>query len=78
MPVARVGKRGTLIIPAEIRRKNRIEEGDELLISVSESGVIYMIPRPKDYVQALREAGRGLWLSPDPVEYVRRERETWD
>lgn len=78
MSVARVGKRGTLIIPAEIRKNNGIKEGDELIINVSETGVIYMIPKPKDFVMALKESGQGLWGDIDPVEYIRQERDSWD
>lgn len=78
MSVARIGKRGTLIIPAEIRKRNGIKEGDEFIINVSEAGVIYMIPKPRDFVRALRESGQGLWDDIDPVEYIRQERDTWD
>lgn len=78
MSVAKLGKRGTLVIPSEVRKQSKIKEGDELLIDISEAGVIYIIQRPADFVAALKEAGRGLWKEQDPVEYVRKERQTWD
>ncbi len=78
MSVAKIGKRGTLVLPASIRKKHKIKEGDELIIDVSESGVIYLVPRPSDYVKALKEAGSGLWDTIGPVDYVRQEREKWE
>ncbi|MBC7074787.1 MAG: AbrB/MazE/SpoVT family DNA-binding domain-containing protein [Syntrophomonadaceae bacterium] len=77
MSVAKVGKRGVVVLPAELRKRMKINEGDELLIDISESGVIYMVQRPDDFVAALKNAGRGLWAEQDPVAYVREERETW-
>ncbi len=78
MSVAKVGKRGTLVLPASIRKKYKINEGDELLIDISDSGVIYLVPRPHDYVKALKEAGNGLWMNENPVSYIRKEREKWE
>ncbi len=78
MSVAKVGKRGALVLPAGIRKKCNIAEGDELIINACDSGVIYMVPRPHDYVKALKEAGNGLWSNEDPVSYIRKEREKWE
>ncbi|MDD3024369.1 MAG: AbrB/MazE/SpoVT family DNA-binding domain-containing protein [Syntrophomonadaceae bacterium] len=75
MSVVKIGKRGTLVIPAEIRKQIKIKEGDEFLIDTSESGVMYIIRKPADFIEALKEAGQGIWI--DPVNYVRGERETW-
>lgn len=77
MSVVKIGKRGTLVVPAEIRKQIKIKEGDEFLIDTSESGVMYMIRRPANFIEALKEAGQGLWIDSDPVNYVRGERETW-
>jgi len=77
MSVAKVGKRGVVVLPAELRRRMKLNEGDELLIDISESGVIYIVQRPEDFVDALKNAGKGLWAEQDPVEYVREERKTW-
>lgn len=77
MSVARLGKRGVIVLPAEIRKRSKIPEGAELLVDISPSGVIYMMERPDDFVTALKEAGIGLWADIDPLEYVRQEREKW-
>lgn len=77
MSVVKIGKRGTLVISAEIRKQIKIKEADEFLIDTSESGVMYIIRRPANFIEALKEAGQGLWIDSDPVNYIRGERETW-
>lgn len=77
MSVVRVGRRGAIVIPSEIRNRTGIEEGDELLVDVEENGIIYMMRRPKDFVAALRDSS-GVWRELDPLEYVREERKSWD
>lgn len=55
MPVARIGKRGTMVLPASIRRKANIVEGDEILIEMDERGTLHMMKKPKDFAAALRD-----------------------
>jgi len=77
MSVAKLGKRGVVVLPAEIRKRSKIAEGAELLIDISPAGIIYIMERPDNFVAALKESGAGLWDNPDPLEYIRQERETW-
>jgi AbrB family looped-hinge helix DNA binding protein len=44
--IVKVTRRGQTTIPAEIRQKLEIKEGDELLVEVTEKGVLFK-PIPK-------------------------------
>lgn len=47
--VVKVTRRGQTTIPAEIRQKLDIKEGDELLVEVTDQGVFFKrIPRLED------------------------------
>ncbi|MCL6613883.1 MAG: AbrB/MazE/SpoVT family DNA-binding domain-containing protein [Firmicutes bacterium] len=78
MPVAKIGKRGALIIPAEIRRKTGLKEGDEVLIEVGDDGSIHMLKRPADFTAALRGLYKEIWRGTDPETYVAEERAAWE
>jgi AbrB family looped-hinge helix DNA binding protein len=78
MSVAKIGKRGTLIIPVEIRKKTGLKEGDDVLIEVDEQGTIHMLKRPVDFSKALRNLYSEIWEGVDPVQYVSEERTSWD
>ena len=74
MSVAKIGKRGTLIIPAEIRRKTGLKEGDDILIEIGEDGSMHMIKRPGDFTDALRGLYKEVWRGVAPETYVAEER----
>ncbi|HHW13928.1 MAG TPA: AbrB/MazE/SpoVT family DNA-binding domain-containing protein [Firmicutes bacterium] len=78
MPVARIGKRGSMVLPASVRREVGVQEGDEMLIEVSERGTLHMMKKPKDFTAALRNLHKDIWEGLDPVEYVKEERTSWD
>jgi AbrB family looped-hinge helix DNA binding protein len=78
MSVAKIGKRGALIIPVEIRKKVGLKEGDDLLIEVDELGTIHMLKRPANFSAALRNLHSEIWNNVDPVEYVKEERASWE
>jgi AbrB family looped-hinge helix DNA binding protein len=53
-----VTKRGQTTIPASIRKKYQIQEGDRL-VWLDDGQSIRVVPVPADPVRALRGSGRG-------------------
>lgn len=78
MSVAKIGKRGVLVIPSEIRKKSGLKEGDDVLVEAGDSGIIHIMKRPKDFVAALRDLHSDVWSGVNPVEYVKEERDSWE
>jgi AbrB family looped-hinge helix DNA binding protein len=72
-----VGKRGTIVIPAEMRKTLGICEGQKLFAVVVD-GDIVLRRVSHDPVERLREAFAGVFAGVDPVEYVRELRREWD
>ena len=78
MPIVRMGKRGIVVLPAAVRRQVGINEGDELIVEADIYGGIHILKKPRDYAQYMRNLGKEVWQGIDPVEYVRKERESWE
>ena len=78
MSVVKIGKRGALVIPADIRRKTGLKEGDDVLIEVGEDGSVHLLKRPADFTGALRGLYKEVWRGESPEAYVAQERASWD
>lgn len=65
-----VTKRGQTVIPAAIRKRYHIEDGDQL-VWLDDGQAITVVPVPRDPIQALRGRGKGERL----VERLLLERE---
>jgi AbrB family looped-hinge helix DNA binding protein len=69
-----VSKRGQTVVPAVIRKRYSIKEGDRL-VWVDDGLVIKVVPVPADPIDALRGRGRGEKLLEALYKYRREERE---
>lgn len=70
-----VGKRAQVVIPADVRRRLGIREGDRLHLEVDERGRIVMERIDDDPLERLRRAGAASYADVDPVEYQRALRD---
>lgn len=73
-----VGRRAQVVIPAAIRERLKIKEGDKLRLDVDEAGRIVLTPVSADPLERLMKAGAGVFRGVDPVAYVRELRDEWD
>ncbi len=71
----RVGRRGVIVIPKEVREKLGIEEGMVLELSVEEGKIVL---RTRDLWSELRERGRKLKVDVDEAEReLDEDEESW-
>jgi AbrB family looped-hinge helix DNA binding protein len=63
----RLGDRGRLVLPAELRRKAGLREGDEL-VALFDGGVVHLATR-----RQLARAGRGMFAEVAPGRDLVRE-----
>ena len=68
-----VTRRGQTVIPAEIRKRHHIQDGDRL-VWLDDGHTIKVIPVPLDPIQALRGRGRGENLVEKLLESRRQDR----
>ena len=69
-----VTKKGQTNIPAAIRKRHQIKEGDRL-VWLDDGEVIRVVPVPSDPLRALRGAGRGEGLLERLLSSRREDRE---
>ena len=69
-----VTKRGQTVIPAAIRKRYRIQEGDRL-VWLDDGRTIRIIPVPADPIRALRGCGRGEQLVERLLQARREDRD---
>jgi len=74
----RVGKRAQVVIPAVLRRRMGVTDGDLLHAEVDDQGRLILERVHPDPVQRLADAGRGLWGGDDPVKEQRALRDDWE
>lgn len=66
-------KRGQTVVPAPIRKRHDLREGDRL-VWLDDGQTIRVIPVPEDAIRALRGLGRGEGLVEKLLEARREER----
>lgn len=74
----RIGKRGTIVIPADIRHELGLDEGDVMALTVGEDGAMRLESVSSDPIERLRQAFGGIFAGIDPVEYQRSMRDEDD
>lgn len=69
-----VSRRGQTVVPAAIRQRHNIKEGDQL-VWIDDGQTIRVIPVPADPIKALRGSGKGQNLTAKLLEERRKDRE---
>ena len=73
----KLGRKGQVVIPKEVREALGLREGDMLLVGV-EGGRVVLVP-PEEYARRTRGALRGVWGGKEEISaYIRKEREAWE
>lgn len=73
----RVGQRAQVVIPAELRRRMGVRDGDVLHAEIDECGRLVLEKVDPDPVRRLLQAGKGLFEGMDGVDYQRAVRQEW-
>jgi AbrB family looped-hinge helix DNA binding protein len=69
-----ISSKGQLVIPVELRKKYRLNEGVRVFFSEDDEGHLTLRPSIWEEVQALKGMARGLRLVEDLAEERRKER----
>ncbi|MFZ5822470.1 MAG: AbrB/MazE/SpoVT family DNA-binding domain-containing protein [Chloroflexota bacterium] len=69
-----VSRRGQTVVPAAIRQRHNIKDGDQL-VWIDDGEIIRIIPVPADPIKALRGSGKGQNLTAKLLEERHRDRE---
>ena len=75
--VVTLSSKNQIAIPKAARKKLSIGPGDQLILDVEKDSLI-LKPKPKSYTKHLRGLHRSVWRRMDAVEYVRKERGSWE
>lgn len=74
----RLGSRGQVVIPAEMRKSMGLCEGDTFHATIGEDGQVILRKVPTDPMERLREAFGGVYDGIDATDHVRALRDEWD
>ena len=75
MSYAKLSSKAQIVIPAEMRRKLRVNPGDNLEISL-QGEVITIRKAPLSHVEALADCASGLWQGYE--DELQKARDQWD
>ncbi len=73
---AQVSAKFQIVIPREVRETLKIEPHDAVIFLI-DGNEVFLRPRPKDFVTALRGLHKELW-SDDVDQWLKEERESWE
>jgi bifunctional DNA-binding transcriptional regulator/antitoxin component of YhaV-PrlF toxin-antitoxin module len=71
----RIGKRGTIVIPAQMRHEMAVDEGDSLFVWLDDAGDFHAKSVPTDPLERLRAAFGDAWKGVDALAYIRAMRD---
>lgn len=69
-----VSRRGQTVVPAAIRLRYKIKDGDQL-VWIDDGQIIRVIPVPADPIKALRGSGKGQNLTAKLLAERRKDRQ---
>jgi len=73
----KLGSRCQMVLPADIRKKLNLSEGDEIIIKARKNTAVIKL-KPKNYADHLFGLHREVWKGVDPNKHIREERKKWD
>lgn len=73
----KVGQRAQVVIPAELRRRMGVQDGDVLHAELDDLGRLVLEKVDPDPVRRLLQAGTGLYDGLDGLDYQRELRQEW-
>lgn len=68
----KLSSKNQIVLPREAREAMRVKGGDEIIVVVK-GAVTILLPKPKQYADALAGKGKGLYRK----SYLKRERRSW-
>jgi len=68
-----LSKRGQTVVPAQIRKRHQIMDGDKL-VWIDDGETLKIVPIPNDPIGALRGLAKGERLVEELMKYRRQER----
>jgi antitoxin ChpS len=77
--IVRLGRKGQMVLPKEVREALKLKEGDSVLIALQDEGQA-ILTTPKRYAALTRGLLRGTWgQTKEEIElYIQRERASWE
>ena len=76
--MVKLGRKGHMVLPKEIRDSLGLKEGDHLMITLQGEEVI--LTTPQRYAQSTRGMLKGTWgrTKQEIEDYLQRERSSWE
>ena len=72
MPFIKLSSKNQIVLPKEARQAMKVKGGDTLLVVVK-GNITLIMPKPKNYVKALKGSGKKVYSK----EYLQVERSSW-
>ncbi|MCD6541430.1 AbrB/MazE/SpoVT family DNA-binding domain-containing protein [Candidatus Bipolaricaulota bacterium] len=74
----KLGRKGQVVIPKEVREALGLQEGDMLLVGVEEGGRVVLAP-PEEYARRTKGALHGIWGGKKEISiHIQKERDAWE